>query len=299
VAGEQLRVVEGEQSGAVVEVDSELLLGRAATGTAGRLGDDPLLSRRHARISREPSGQLTIEDMGSANGTFVNDERIESPRPLAFGDRVRLGRTVSEVTDGSGQVPAKTLLEDQPTVADPGAAPREELLVTGGPAQGRRIDVEDELVVGRAAEEEGGLGDDPGLSRRHARFSREGGRLSVEDIGSANGTFVNGARITEARPLEIGDSVTVAQTVLEVVEAGQPGERAEARTPALPREPSPAASPAPSRARAPDPPRAPAPPQPPAPGEQAEEKSGGSNVLAAVGLIVVVVLLMVIIIALG
>jgi predicted component of type VI protein secretion system len=48
------------------------------------------VSRRHARISRRGS-EVTIEDIGSSNGTFVNTERLSAPRPLRDQDLVRLG----------------------------------------------------------------------------------------------------------------------------------------------------------------------------------------------------------------
>jgi pSer/pThr/pTyr-binding forkhead associated (FHA) protein len=80
MAGEQLRVTEGKERGRRLSVDADLLIGRIALEDDGRLGDDPEISRRHARVSRGAEGQLTIEDLGSANGTFVNDERIDAPR---------------------------------------------------------------------------------------------------------------------------------------------------------------------------------------------------------------------------
>jgi pSer/pThr/pTyr-binding forkhead associated (FHA) protein len=92
MAGEQLRVRQGFAPDELLLVDGELLIGRAATVDAGRLGDDPELSRRHATVTRGPGGELTIEDLGSANGTFVNDERISEPRVLQPGDVVRLGQ---------------------------------------------------------------------------------------------------------------------------------------------------------------------------------------------------------------
>jgi len=48
------------------------------------------VSRRHARICRRGS-EVTIEDIGSSNGTFVNSERLSAPRPLRDQDLVRLG----------------------------------------------------------------------------------------------------------------------------------------------------------------------------------------------------------------
>ena len=105
MAHEQLRVTDGEEGGRRLSVDGELLIGRGAPGDDGRLGQDPELSRLHARLTRDVEGRLTIEDLGSANGTFVNDERIDTPRTLAAGDVVRMGRTVLQVTDSSGAVP--------------------------------------------------------------------------------------------------------------------------------------------------------------------------------------------------
>jgi hypothetical protein len=48
------------------------------------------VSRKHARIRRAGS-EVTIEDIGSSNGTFVNSERLSAPRPLRDQDLVRLG----------------------------------------------------------------------------------------------------------------------------------------------------------------------------------------------------------------
>ena len=52
--------------------------------------DAPVVSRRHARIVIG-AASVTIEDLGSHNGTYVNDERCDAPRPLAHGDRIRVG----------------------------------------------------------------------------------------------------------------------------------------------------------------------------------------------------------------
>jgi DNA-binding winged helix-turn-helix (wHTH) protein len=55
--------------------------------------DHPQISRRHARIVLG-GGQATLEDLGSKNGTFVGEERIESPASLSDGETFRLGREV-------------------------------------------------------------------------------------------------------------------------------------------------------------------------------------------------------------
>ena len=59
---------------------------------------DPLVSRRHSQILCDGS-YCTIEDLGSTNGTFVNDQRLTQPRVLRSGDRVRVADSVLVFND--------------------------------------------------------------------------------------------------------------------------------------------------------------------------------------------------------
>jgi pSer/pThr/pTyr-binding forkhead associated (FHA) protein/tRNA A-37 threonylcarbamoyl transferase component Bud32 len=213
MAGEQLRVINGKARDTLLRVDAELLIGRAAPEPDGRLGDDPEISRRHAQLARGERGELTLQDLGSSNGTFVNGQRVDTC-VLHVGDVVHMGRSELAVTDAEGRV-------SQPAQAGSPAATQaavaEELVVVEGRAKGTTLRFEDELVIGRAASSDGRLGDDPQLSRRHARvFRSTGGRIMIEDLGSANGTFVNRERLQAPRALEPGDSVRVGHTTLEL-----------------------------------------------------------------------------------
>jgi pSer/pThr/pTyr-binding forkhead associated (FHA) protein len=58
--------------------------------------------------------------------------------------------------------------------------------------------------------------DRPLVSRRHARISVEGRRVTIEDLGSMNGVFVNGARVTHSRDLFDGDWITIGSEELEL-----------------------------------------------------------------------------------
>ncbi len=62
---------------------------------------DPDVSRRHAVVRRVDEG-LAIEDLGSLNGTFVNDRRIEGIAEIGVGDRIRFGNTVWRLGPSSG-----------------------------------------------------------------------------------------------------------------------------------------------------------------------------------------------------
>ena len=63
--------------------------------------DSPDISRRHARI-RIQSNAIVLEDLGSKNGTWVGAERVESPRELHDGDRIRVGDMTVIFRTGSG-----------------------------------------------------------------------------------------------------------------------------------------------------------------------------------------------------
>jgi pSer/pThr/pTyr-binding forkhead associated (FHA) protein len=113
------------------------------------------------------------------------------------------------------------------------------LVVKEGPLAGRRIELEAELVLGR---EGAGLTiDDAEISRRHAAVRLVGDRVEVEDLGSLNGTFVNGRRIESATALGTGDVVRLGHTLFEiepVTDAGhtvlstpRPGARATQQQP--------------------------------------------------------------------
>jgi hypothetical protein len=78
----------GHDPGMIYDLDGDLILGRGDRAEI-RL-QDPFASSRHARVFRQ-GAILVIEDLRSTNGTYLNEELLETPRPLHPGDRVRIG----------------------------------------------------------------------------------------------------------------------------------------------------------------------------------------------------------------
>jgi hypothetical protein len=123
MAGESLKVVAGNAAGSSIALDQELVVGRSTPGL-GSLGGDSEISRVHARIYHDASGQLIAEDLGSTNGTFVNGNRIAAATPLRPGDQVRVGQTTMTV-EGGANAGATTVgqVVPPPAAAAPPPAP--------------------------------------------------------------------------------------------------------------------------------------------------------------------------------
>jgi pSer/pThr/pTyr-binding forkhead associated (FHA) protein len=93
---------------------------------------------------------------------------------------------------------------------------------------------------------------DPQISRQHARITRQQGFLVIEDLGSTNGTFVNGARLTRAHTLVAGDVVGLGNSVtLSYREAAANGDTAMAQPAATPPQAYSPAGPQPAAGHAP------------------------------------------------
>ena len=94
--------------------------------------------------------------------------------------------------------------------------------VLDGADGGRRIQITGRLTVGRG-DDAGLLIDDPEISRAHAVIGPTLDGLEVQDLGSLNGTWVNGERISSPALLEAGDVVKIGTTRIEVLSAGDRG----------------------------------------------------------------------------
>ncbi len=77
-----------------VAVSGNMVMGRAPECELAL--DDTFVSQQHARLFAK-NGSWYVEDLGSTNGTFVNDQRLGAPAMVQPGDRVRVGTTIMEL----------------------------------------------------------------------------------------------------------------------------------------------------------------------------------------------------------
>jgi TolB protein len=109
-------------------------------------------------------------------------------------------------------------MTDEPTLVDASLFPN--LVVTSGGRILKEISLRKELAIGRAEDNDLQL-PDPKVSRHHARIHREGATYMLTDLGSANGTLVNGVRLSAPHALKQGERFTIGDTELTYLEPGQ------------------------------------------------------------------------------
>ena len=184
----------GGRTGAVAG-QREIRIGREADNDI--VFDFPMISPYHARLSVRAGGKLELEDLGSVNGTAIGSPDRKIVRsPLAVSDTVFFG---------SFRVPVSRLLAQR--AAHAGGA-------------GQLVSMRnDTTIFGRDPACDQVL-DDPMISARHARVSRKAGKMMVEDLGSANGTFLNGRRVQGTEPIQPGDELTIGSYMFRLNAAG-------------------------------------------------------------------------------
>ncbi len=189
-------------------------------------------SRRHCRIAQD-GGHWILEDLHSANGTFKNEERIDRTR-LADGDVVRIGASTlrfsssgaASAVDAGGGDELEISLEDP---GSGGAGTGGWILIgVTGEVRGKRFELSGaRLTLGRKNTNTVALVDTK-VSGVHCEVVFEGGKPVLRDLGSTNGTFLEGKRIDEIA-LSHGDRFGVGECVFVVADKAEPEPELERR----------------------------------------------------------------------
>ena len=172
----------------------QLVLGRSRSADVSV--DDARMSRMHLRFARGASGSLTVEDLGAANGVFVQSQRIgTAPIAVSVGDQIQFGDCrVVVAAPVLAYAPGLSQASLPAVAAAPGgAAVRPWSLKISGETSSYSI--ASPMVVGRSLGADISL-DHASVSRRHALLvPLPNGQLRIEDAGGTNGIFVAGQRI--------------------------------------------------------------------------------------------------------
>jgi ABC-type multidrug transport system ATPase subunit/pSer/pThr/pTyr-binding forkhead associated (FHA) protein len=183
----------------------------------------PAVSRRHARLSREGDAYV-LEDLGSSNGTFVNDQKLVGRRQLKSGDQIRLGQAVTlyyvapkvESSDATVVRAApvvdagmQTVIGVEPLPSEVEAGPPELIITIAGENPRTYSLTRQSLTIGRIEGNDiiipSGI-----VSRQHARLEKaNGGYQLVVSQEAKNPILFEGRPLEGSRILRHGDILRI------------------------------------------------------------------------------------------
>jgi len=223
--------------------DGETIVG-AASDCSIMLAAPGIAARHCALRIRGEQGQ--VRPLDGAAVVVLNGKQITADSPLKAGDLLLFGKVGCRVVATEKTPPAPLRRPPPPTASDDdngrtrvrAALPKFVMRGVSGPTFGKTFGVVGSLTLGRSAECDVSIPTDE-ISRHHAKLQVVPDGVMVEDLGSANGTFINNQRVHGGTLMKPGDELrldTVRFMLMspEQMQAGAPPPRSEAPTIVVP-----------------------------------------------------------------
>ena len=199
----KLKVVQGDAAEGEYDISFQPMIIGGGVEAAIKLDATAAVSQHHALLTVD-NDEVLITNLDSDSGTSVDGVWITEPTPLHVASRVQIGDQVLEVAAFRRDASALGVSFE----------------VVEGPDVGEVHWVYfKEMTVGRSAAAQIQFADSTGtLSRLHARFNLKNGEVYLTDLGSKNGTYVDGFRIEEPTVIEPGMCIGFSGIVCEVID---------------------------------------------------------------------------------
>ena len=172
-----------------------------------------MVSSTHARIEFETRGFVLVH-LSHSNKTLLNDAVVDGVKPVNVGDCIRLGFTGPTITvislEQTHDGPRDAGRSDSTVKVD-----SRHMAILRGTLGAQRISIGTGGVIGRNARSVQFHLDHPHVSGRHASLAVDGQRVILADLGSSNGTFLNGRRLSRPIALNPGDRIDIGPFSLQ------------------------------------------------------------------------------------
>ncbi len=170
------------------------------------------VSREHCEIRIEPDG-VTIEDLASKHGTFVNGARVEGQERIKAGDVLKIGHVEFQISD-QPPPPSDGLFVGEGQQIDPTTVA---LCALNGPLRGASwILSGNTCLVGRAAMCHVCI-EETSISRRHCVIRIRQNRILLRDLENTHGCFIDDEKVDEEAELKIGDRIRFGRVFFQLV----------------------------------------------------------------------------------
>lgn len=170
------------------------------------------ISGSHAQLIHNLNNELYIVDLNSTNGTYIDNQRISPnvPYPISSGNKIQFSK------DG------KLILTFDPDKYSSGVIPKFENPNLRGDILGstnilEKLNSKSKIIIGRNPECDVVLPlDQQSISRKHASIEKKGDSYILTDLGSSNGTFLNGKRVVGSVKITTSDLIYIGKFLLRL-----------------------------------------------------------------------------------
>jgi len=140
---------------------------------------------------------VTLTDVGTQAGTSLNGTKLTGPVMIREGDLISIQGVELEVVAAESAAPeGKTLVLSGTALFDMGVGVWA-IVADSGPEKGQVIAIKEKTSIGRALDCDISILE-PGLSRQHAELEIVDDGLVIRDLGSSNGTYLNGSKVSQS-----------------------------------------------------------------------------------------------------
>lgn len=225
---------EGPVSGLIIhfEKGNEWIMGRDPDAV-GIVLEDPMVSRKHVICRKTPEGYI-LENLSSVNPATQNGKIITEPVLLHEGDIIQIGNTFFRFSqeapiEEQEEIPAPpSFIEEAPEISSLSLKSLPEtrwmIKVVSGPNSGAEFHMQPgaSYVIGKDPAICDVVFQDLSVSKQHAKISLdEASNVYIEDLGSRNGTLVNGAPISNKHQLSSQDMISLGTTTFLAIDREQ------------------------------------------------------------------------------
>lgn len=215
---------EGPFTGLLIclETGEEWIIGRDPS-LVFQVLEDPMVSRKHAIFRKTEEGYI-VENLSVVNPTELNHQELEEPTLLREGDLVQIGNSnfrfsLEDPRKNSTPLPEEEVGENISFTED--FSSRWMIKVIGGLNSGAEFNMAPgrTYIIGKDPEKCDIVFQDLSVSKSHARVGLSTNQeVTIEDLDSKNGVFVNGLKITEPTKLQPQDTVTIGTSTFILID---------------------------------------------------------------------------------
>jgi ABC-type multidrug transport system ATPase subunit/pSer/pThr/pTyr-binding forkhead associated (FHA) protein/ABC-type multidrug transport system permease subunit len=193
------------------DVQSVLVLGKSPECDLIMLEGE--ISRQHAQIIHNSNNELYIVDLGSTNGTFVNGRKLEPgvPYQININDEISFSSSLgNRITFDPDNFTSKRAINQSKNES----SDFREILGTTDILD--KLNRKPKITIGRSTECDVVLPGQSSISRKHAVIEKRGKRFFLTDLGSMNGTFLNGKRIDGSVEVRETDAIYIGRYLFKL-----------------------------------------------------------------------------------